>query len=43
VLDAPEELSVDRWGPLDPGVLALMGRLRERFDPDGICNPGLMP
>jgi glycolate oxidase FAD binding subunit len=43
VLDAPRELQVDRWGPLDPGVLALMRRLRERFDPAGICNPGLMP
>jgi glycolate oxidase FAD binding subunit len=43
VLDAPAELQVDRWGPLDPGMLALMHRVRDRFDPSGICNPGLMP
>jgi glycolate dehydrogenase FAD-binding subunit len=43
VLDAPPELEVDRWGPLEPGMLALMHRVRQRFDPSGICNPGLMP
>ena len=43
VLDAPAEVSVDRWGPLDPGLVALMARLRQRFDPAGVCNPGLMP
>jgi glycolate oxidase FAD binding subunit len=45
VLDAPPEVreSVDPWGPLDPGLLALMHRLRERFDPGGTCNPGLLP
>jgi glycolate oxidase FAD binding subunit len=43
VLDAPAELDVDRWGALDPGLAALMRRVRQRFDPDGVCNPGLMP
>jgi glycolate oxidase FAD binding subunit len=43
VLDAPTGLRVDRWGPLDPGVAELMRRVRERFDPAGICNPGIVP
>ena len=42
VLDAPDEVRdrVDVWGP-DPSALALMRRLKERFDPAGVCNPGL--
>jgi hypothetical protein len=43
VLDAPAGLRVDRWGPLDPGVAELMRRVRERFDPAAICNPGIVP
>jgi glycolate oxidase FAD binding subunit len=41
VLDAPEEVRdrVDVWGP-DPSGLALMRRLKNRFDPTGVCNPG---
>ena len=41
VLDAPEEVRdrVDVWGP-DPQAMALMRRLKERFDPAGVCNPG---
>ena len=43
VLDAPDELrsSLDPWGPLAPGALDLMRRVKERFDPAGICNPGV--
>ena len=42
VLDAPDEVRdrVDVWGP-DPQAVALMRRLKERFDPAGVCNPGL--
>ena len=41
VLDAPDEVRdrVDVWGP-DPEALALMRRLKDRFDPAGVCNPG---
>jgi len=41
VLDAPDEVRdrVDVWGP-DPQAVALMRRLKERFDPAGVCNPG---
>jgi glycolate dehydrogenase FAD-binding subunit len=45
VLDAPAEVR-DRfnpWGELDPALLALMGRLKQLFDPAGVCNPGLLP
>jgi glycolate oxidase FAD binding subunit len=32
---------VDPWGGIDAGRLALMRRVKERFDPAGRCNPGL--
>jgi glycolate dehydrogenase FAD-binding subunit len=41
VLDRPAALDVDPWGPLDPAVVALMKRIKELFDPAGICNPGV--
>ena len=43
VLDAPAALreAVDPWGDPDPGVLALMRRVKARFDPYDTCNPGL--
>lgn len=43
LLDAPAALraAVDPWGPLDAGQLALMRRVKERFDPERRCNPGL--
>jgi glycolate oxidase FAD binding subunit len=43
VLDAPEAVraAVDPWGAQDRGVLALSRRLKERFDPDRTCNPGV--
>jgi glycolate oxidase FAD binding subunit len=43
VLDAPAGLTADHWGPLDPGARDLMQRVRERFDPAGVCNPGAAP
>ncbi|MGI8593744.1 MAG: FAD-binding oxidoreductase [Solirubrobacteraceae bacterium] len=43
VLDAPEDVraALDPWPALEPGLFALSRRLKERFDPDGVCNPGL--
>ncbi len=45
VLDAPPELRrrIDVWGSIDPALLGLMHRVRERFDPVGIFNPGVLP
>jgi glycolate oxidase FAD binding subunit len=37
VQDRPPELDVDPWGRMDPGALALMQRVKERFDPAGVC------
>jgi glycolate oxidase FAD binding subunit len=44
VLDAPPELGrlVEPWPEPEPGALALMRRVKERFDPAGICNPGAL-
>ncbi len=44
VVDAPEEIrrAVDVWGPADPVALVLMRRVKERFDPAGVCAPGLL-
>jgi glycolate oxidase FAD binding subunit len=43
VLDAPPGVGADHWGGLDPGARVLMRRVRERFDPAGVCNPGAAP
>jgi glycolate oxidase FAD binding subunit len=42
LLDAPAALrsAVDPWGIDDGAELALMGRVKARFDPDRVCNPG---
>ena len=42
LLDAPDSLrsAVDVWGVGDGPELALMERVKGRFDPDGICNRG---
>jgi len=37
VQDRPTGLDVDRTGPPDPGVSELMRRVKERFDPAGVC------
>jgi glycolate oxidase FAD binding subunit len=41
VLDAPDEVreKVDVWGEAD--ALSLMRRVKERFDPNNVCNPGI--
>jgi glycolate oxidase FAD binding subunit len=42
LLDGPAELrrELDPWGPLDPGALVVMKRLKERFDTKRIFRPG---
>jgi len=37
VEDRPSDLDVDPAGPLDPGTRELMRRVKERFDPAGVC------
>jgi glycolate oxidase FAD binding subunit len=41
ILTAPRQFkaSVDVWG-LPPPTLALMRKIKEQFDPDGLLNPG---
>jgi glycolate oxidase FAD binding subunit len=43
VLDAPDDVrgALDPWGPMEPSALGLMRRVKERFDPRGVCNPGV--
>ncbi len=42
VLDAPDDVreKVDVWGE-DGNALPLMRRVKERFDPNNVCNPGI--
>jgi glycolate oxidase FAD binding subunit len=40
LLDAPDELRADAWAAPDPGALAVMARVKERFDPARIFRPG---
>lgn len=44
VLDAPPEVraGVDPWGDRDEAVLTLMRRVKDGFDPDGACAPGVL-
>jgi glycolate oxidase FAD binding subunit len=44
VLGAPEPVrrAVDPWGPVAPPLAELMRRVKERFDPRGVCNPGIL-
>jgi glycolate oxidase FAD binding subunit len=37
VQDRPADLDVDPVGPIDPATRALMQRVKERFDPAGVC------
>jgi glycolate oxidase FAD binding subunit len=37
VQDRPVDLDVDPIGPIDPATRALMQRVKERFDPAGVC------
>jgi glycolate oxidase FAD binding subunit len=43
VLDAPASLRGQNhsWRPHDPGMVEVMRRVKERFDPAGVCNPGV--
>jgi glycolate oxidase FAD binding subunit len=43
VLDAPADLrqEIDVWGGQPEPLLALMRRVKERFDPTGLCNRGI--
>jgi glycolate dehydrogenase FAD-binding subunit len=45
VLDAPAAVRerVDPWGPMDGPAREVMRRVKERFDPAGTCNPGVLP
>jgi glycolate oxidase FAD binding subunit len=40
VLDGPPELRADAWPSPDPGAMAVMARIKERFDPSRIFRPG---
>jgi glycolate oxidase FAD binding subunit len=40
LLDAPPELRADAWAAPDAGALAVMARVKERFDPARIFRPG---
>ncbi len=42
LLDAPDDVraSTDPWGPVDPGALAVMRRVKARLDPARIFRPG---
>ena len=37
VQDRPADLDIDPAGPIDPGTRELMRRVKERFDPAGVC------
>jgi glycolate oxidase FAD binding subunit len=40
LLDGPPQLRADAWAEPDPGALAVMARIKERFDPSRIFRPG---
>jgi len=40
LLDAPAALRAHAWAEPDPGALAVMARIKERFDPARIFRPG---
>jgi glycolate oxidase FAD binding subunit len=40
LLDGPPELRAAAWAAPDPGALAVMARVKERFDPSRIFRPG---
>jgi glycolate oxidase FAD binding subunit len=42
VLDRPAGFPDPPWPELEPGALGLMQRVKERFDPAGVCNPGVL-
>ncbi|MEU5847620.1 FAD-binding oxidoreductase [Saccharopolyspora shandongensis] len=40
LLRAPQDTAVDPWGPIAPGLLALMRRTKDQFDPEHRLAPG---
>jgi glycolate oxidase FAD binding subunit len=40
LLDGPPELRAAAWGAPEPGALAVMARVKERFDPERRFRPG---
>jgi glycolate oxidase FAD binding subunit len=40
LLDGPPELRADAWAAPEPGALAVMARVKERFDPARMFRPG---
>jgi glycolate oxidase FAD binding subunit len=42
VLDTPVPVAKP-WPRAEPGLAHLLGRVKERFDPRGVCNPGREP
>ena len=40
LLDAPEALRAEAWPAPEPGALAVMARVKQRFDPARIFRPG---
>ncbi len=42
LLDAPDQMraAVDPWGVSEGAELSLLRRVKERFDPGAVCNPG---
>jgi glycolate oxidase FAD binding subunit len=40
LLDGPPQLRAGAWAAPDPGALAVMARIKERFDPSRIFRPG---
>ncbi len=43
LLDAPADVraEIDPWGRPSPSSIELMRRVKARFDPTGVCNPGV--
>jgi glycolate dehydrogenase FAD-binding subunit len=37
---APRESAIDPWGPVEPGLLKLMSRTKDQFDPEHRLAPG---
>jgi glycolate oxidase FAD binding subunit len=42
VVSAPNLTSRQRWG-MPPNTIDIQRRLKELFDPQGVCNPGVLP
>ena len=42
VIDTPGLTSLERWGT-PPSTLSIQKRMKELFDPAGVCHPGALP